>query len=142
MNETIVDTIVTGVELSIAALILVAMVFIGTMSQHISSSIAEQQAITADLKEYRIHNQYDFTHVYPQDVIAAIYRGRGEPTVEVISNKGNYTWSVTYAPCEYNTAAIASKIDQTVVYDASLKYDSNNVIIGYVFEAHKSGCGR
>ena len=56
MNDTIVDTIVTGVELSIAALILVAMVFIASMSQHISSSIAEQQAITDNLKEYRVHN--------------------------------------------------------------------------------------
>lgn len=142
MNEVIADWIATGVEVLLTALFIIGMVSILSVSQVLNANVSEAQAMVVDLKEYREHNQFDFKHAYPQDIVSAIFKNRGNPNVSVRSSKGNFTWTEGTAPCEYTTTAISNLIDQTVVYDASLKYGPNGEVEGYEFTPHVNGCGR
>lgn len=142
MNEVIADWISTAVEVLLTAMLIAGFLAIFAVAQTINADVTEQQALTVVLKEYREHNQFDFKHVYQQDVISAIYKGRGMPAVHVKSSKGTYSWTLSGAPCEYTTAKISALIDQTVLYDSSLKYGTNGEVIGYEFVPHVNGCGR
>jgi hypothetical protein len=142
VTEIISDWIVTGIELLLTVGMIVGIILIMATSQQLNAAVSEQQALSEELKIYREHNQYDNTHVYPQDIISAIYQSRGIPAVYVKSGKGEHRWTASYAPCEYSTAAITACIDQTVVYDASLVYSASGEVLAYEFVKHKSGCGR
>lgn len=135
MEEATTSGFVIGIELIINAIIIAGFVVIMSQAQKGFDTISEQQAMTDELREYRVHNQYDGTVVYPQDIISAIYRYRGTPAVYVLSSKGAWQWTETNAPCEWNTAAIAELMDQTVMYDAALVLGANGEVIAYEFKS-------
>ena len=142
MNEVVADLFAAGVEVLLCAMFIAGFINILAVSQVLNANISEAQAMVVDLKEYREHNQFDFKHAYPQDIISAVFKNRGNPNVSVRSSKGNYTWTESTAPCEYTTTAISKLIDQTIVYDASLRLGPNGEVEAYEFVPHVNGCGR
>ena len=142
MNETIVEWLTTGIELLLTSLLIVGLISVGSASQSLNSKVLEQQAMGAELKAYREHNQFDNTHVYQQDIISAIFKGRGSPGVYVKSSKGDYVWTLSNTPCDYTTAEISLRIDPAVLYDSALRRGMNGEVIAYEFVPHSAGCGR
>lgn len=135
MGDTLADWIATGVDLGISAAILVCIVTVLNMAYKGNVALSRQQAISDSLWEYREYNQFDNTVVYPQDVVSAIFRYRGEPAIKVFSSKGSYTWTQNSKPCEWTTAAINNLIDQTKVYSARVEKNSSGQIVSIVFVA-------
>lgn len=154
MEGPIGDWLTTGIDTLVVSVLIVGFISVLMLGNQASEVISNQNDLVAELAEYREYNQYDGTVVYPQDVISAIYRYRGEPFVTVASSKGNYMWaagsgSVTNSGvnaytwvndpnnplCGWNTAAISALIDQTVMYDAAVVRGVAGDIIGYEFRA-------
>lgn len=133
MEEVLSSWFMTAIDVVISSSIIVSIVVVLTMSSGLNEKITEQQAMTAQMEDYREHNQFDGTVVYPQDIVSAIYRYRGSPAVYVSSDKGHYEWTEGSAPCPWNTAAISNLIDQTKMYDASLVYGGNGEVVAYQF---------
>lgn len=154
MEGPIADWLTTGIDTLIVSVLLVGFISVLNMGSKASEVIANQNDLMVELAEYREYNQYDGTIVYPQDVISAIYRYRGEPFVTVSSAKGRYLWAVGNGSesdasasgyvwvnnpvdplCAWNTSAISALIDQTVMYDAAVMRGVAGDIIGYEFRA-------
>ncbi len=135
MEGAVAEWITTGVDVLIVSVLLVGFLSVLNMGNTISEAVTQQNDLVNDLSEYREWNQYDNTTVYPEDVLSAIYRYRGEPIITVQSSRGNYTWSRTSAPCAWNTAAITALIDQTRMYQAEVVRGTNGDITGYQFRA-------
>lgn len=138
MNDIIADIVSQGVDMLISAIILSSICTMLMTSQNLNIKINEQQAIQQELIEYRKHNQFDNTEVYAQDIISAIMKYRGSPTVAVSFPSGDtYTWSLTFNSTPYSTTAISAIITSDYAYTANLVYDaSHSVVTGYEFVAH------
>lgn len=135
MEGAVADSITNGIDLLIVGVFIVGFVAVLGLSINASEVITNQNDLAAELAEYREYNQFDGTIVYPQDVVSAIYRYRGDPYITVSSSKGNYTWSVKSKPCEWNTAKITELIDQEKMYDATVIRGVAGDIVGYEFKA-------
>lgn len=135
MTEVVSDWISMAVSTGLTAIIILGVVTASSAFGQMNRKVTSTQALTLELKEYRKHNQFDNTQVRPQDVITAIYKSRGYPTIYLKSSKGTFAWTSTDAPCEYNAEAISRLIDQTVVYQAALRKGANGEITAYEFVA-------
>lgn len=136
MNDIIADLISQGVDLLITAVILSSIITMMASAQQLNGEINEQQAIHAEITEYRQHNQFDNTEVYAQDIISAIMKYRGMPYVTVKFADATYTWSGSVQATNYSASAISNKISSDYTYSANLVYDVGGVVIGYEFVAH------
>lgn len=136
MNDIIADLISQGVDLLITAVILSSIITMMASAQQLNGEINEQQAIHAEITEYRQHNQFDNTEVYAQDIISAIMKYRGTPYVTVKFADATYTWSGSVQATNYSASAISNKINSDYTYSANLVYDVGGVVIGYEFVAH------
>ena len=136
MNDIIADLISQGVDLLITAVILSSIITTMASAQQLNGEINEQQAIHAEITEYRQHNQFDNTEVYAQDIISAIMKYRGTPYVTVKFADATYTWSGSVQATNYSASAISNKISSDYTYSANLVYDVGGVVIGYEFVAH------
>lgn len=138
MNEVIADFIAHAVDTTVTATILWGMIAIFSVVSLLNIMVSDQEAISGNLKEYAIHNQYDNKHVYPQDIISSILKNRGLPAVSVKSKLGTHTWSTSTASTPYEVAELVLVIDQEVVYDANIIEGANGEVIGYEFVEHKN----
>lgn len=154
MEGPISDWLTTGIDTLVVSVLIVGFVSVLMLGSQASEVIVNQNDLMAELAEYREYNQYDGTIVYPQDVISAIYRYRGDPFVTVSSANGKYMWATGSGStevtgegayvwvnnpaqplCGWNTSAISALIDQTVMYDAAVMRGVAGDIIGYEFRA-------
>lgn len=141
MNDTIANLIAEGVDLMIAAVMLVSITAVMSVFMVFNTSVVENQALSAEIQEYRVHNAYENKHVYAQDIVSIIFKSRGYPAVSVQSSKGNHTWSRVSVPCDYKTGEITKLIDQTVIYDSQVVRSVNGEVLRYELKPHTNGCG-
>lgn len=141
MSEVLSDWIAVAVDLAITSAIVSAILLCFSTATTLNVAVSEQQAISSNIKEYAIHNEFDNRHVYAQDVISAILKHRGSPVVRVISSKGTYEWN-SRGGSDYTLASVNQKVDSTVVYDATLVKSANGEVIAYEFKNHVAGSCR
>ncbi len=142
MNDAIYDAIALAVECFLAAILIMAISNFLSVADTLNQTIAEQEADSATMQEYRIHNQYDNTHVYSQDIVSAVLKYRGDIKINVSSSKGTVEWSGSTQSTVYMPEEVTVVIDQNVVYDSTLVKGVNGDVIGYSFVPHVNGCGR
>ena len=141
MTEDVADLFKMGVEMSLTAVVLVGVLVLVTISQNIGSTLSEQKVVTDRMREYREYNQFDNNVVYPADIISIIYQYRGLPYVYVEYDSTKLIWSsssisrypTAVKQSDYRATAIASVIDQTRFYRASLIYGGNGEVEGISF---------
>lgn len=145
--QAIMDWLMTGINIVLEGPLLAAVIAIMSVFLMLQSHMAVIQQNNEIMKEYTEYNQYDNTHVYPQDVTAAIMTYRGFPAVKVKCSKSAVAsgdiWSESSAATEYKAARINERIDQNVLYDADIEKNPNGEIVSMTFFAcdHGSHCG-
>lgn len=145
--HVIIDWLMTAIDIVIDGPILVAVVSIMSVFLMLQSQMAVEQQNNEMLKDYKEYNQYDNTHVYPQDVTAAIMTYRGFPSIKVKCSRSAVSsgdiWCESSAATEYKAAKINQVIDQNVIYDADIEKNPNGEIVSMTFFAcdHGSHCG-
>lgn len=134
-----IDTITDWVEIGMECLLSAALItFLGVMmilGNDANNSVANQQLMHEQIQEYRKYNQYDNTVVYSQDVVSAIYAGRGIPEIRVSSTTGNRVWSESTLESEFTASNISDAIDMSVKYNATLIRSENGEVTAIVFNA-------
>lgn len=141
--DIIIDWILTGVNNIMTGVVLVGtVVMLGTV-QILSSALSDQQAVRLDMQEYTEYNQYDFTHVYAQDVSTAILQYRGFPTVKVSCDGTTKTWSEAFKATPYTAVEVNNAVRQDVIYDADIERNGNGEVIAVWFRQCDNGmvCG-
>lgn len=139
MVDTTAEFIFVGVDYVIAATLIAAMLSILTALNSISMVYNERNALSSALREYRLHNQFDNTSVYAQDIIAQVVRDKGIPFTSVQTGIDTKVWNGTAmdVPGEkeesYNLEYVAGEINSNVLYKATLVKDAGGSVIGYDF---------
>ena len=136
----VIEWLLTGVNMVIEGAMIIAVVSILSVVLVMNSHLAKVEQTNNMLKDYTEYNQYDFTHVYPQDVTAAIMSYRGFPAVQVKCSKSTSPtagdiWSETRQATPFQAAKINEKIDQNVIYDADIQRNPNGEVITVTFYA-------
>lgn len=96
----------------------------------------ENQSMASAMSEQRKNTFYNNTHVYAQDVVAYVFRFKGERsvTVRLTTQAKTYTWSNTISDTAYTNSAISAVIPKNLIYDSILVYGPNgNEVIGVEF---------
>lgn len=102
----VIEWLMTGVNAVLEAAILIPIISIMSVVLMMNSVQARDKAINADMRDYTAFNQYDETHVYPQDITAAILSYRGFPSVKV---------TLTMVPLLYGVRGILRLITRLLV---------------------------
>lgn len=122
----------------IAALVLSFVALLGAFARQAAALQAEEDNAIAIMKEYRKYAQYENTQLYPQDVISAIARTRGEPEVYVDTDEGpgvSFTWQWTEStnPSEFSPTYLSGIFPLTGKYQSTIVKDLNGSIIRLEF---------
>lgn len=142
MGDILSEFIMMGINTLLNGLVICAAVALFATVTILNSTVSDQEASNARLKEYAEYNQYDNTHVYQQDIITAIYQYRGDPAVKVDTGSGTFQWSLTHRDTDYSTTAIAALLPQDTYYDADIERSANGAVIGILFKKCNGHCGR
>lgn len=128
------DSVKLAIDVLVACVIIVAMLVCGNLSKQIMSAMDREQAVSADVRDYRVQRLYDDKECYTSDIINLILEYQGEPAVTVEYRDGTtLEWSRTNKSTALSSTSISEQL-RNVVYVCSLDYDANNSIRGYVFE--------
>lgn len=144
MNDAIAEAIKTGVGLCVVTAVMFGISVIFSSSLQMNSELSMQKSNNIAMKEYAEFNQYDFTHVYSQDVITAVFQYRGFPAVKVVDADGDIKiWSQGSSATVYTATEISDAINKDVVYDADIERNGNGQIVTIIFRACDNGtyCG-
>ena len=141
-GDLIADLVIVGVNLMVSAAILSSVLLLFSIVGRLNEVIIEQETTSELMQEYAEFNKFDNSHVYPQDIVTAIYKYRGEPTISVSSSKGSSSWTVETSDSYFSTTEINKKIDQKKIYDADIIYSPNGAVIELKFKACNGSCGR
>lgn len=140
---TIIDWLQTGIGVIIDGAILMAIIPIAAVVLILNNSNARTQQVNQQIEKYTEFNQYDGTHVKPQDITAAVLTYRGFPAVAVQKSDGtNAVWSTTRKDTEYTAVDVNTVINQNTVYDADIEMNPNGEIITVIFKPCSGNCGR
>lgn len=135
MGEEWSKTIWIGIELSIAALVLMVAVVLSSFAGEMGR--VQQREIDAIevTREYRQYNRYDGTQVYPQDIISAIFETRGAPEVWVDTAAGTavnfslkWTRSIPVGDAMWNLSNVSVLLPETGTYQSSIHRNENGEI--------------
>lgn len=142
MIDVVVDYLVTGVNVLIQATIICTVIIMMGVLTTVNASISAEQARVSEIQLYAEYNGYDYTHVYPADVVSTVMKYRGTPNVTVSSARGTYTWTKDSTPVNYVVADIQAVVETGIVYDADIVKSASGEIIGITFEPHSAACTR
>lgn len=136
----VIDWLQTGIDIVVDGVILVSLLGILSVFSSLNSQMALSQQSSLKMETYTEYNQYDGTHVYAQDVTAAVMSYRGFPAVNVRCTKSTSattgdTWSESVQATAYTATKINEKLDQDVIYDANIERNANGQVIAVTFWA-------
>lgn len=145
---TVIEWLETGIGIIIEGAILVSLIGILSVFTLLNQSMAFSEQSSKKMEKYTEFNQYDNTHVYAQDVTAAIMSYRGFPSVNVRCNRSTSattgdTWSESVQATDYTAVKINEKLDQDALYDADVERNANGQVISVTFWAcEDASCSR
>lgn len=139
----IIEWLQTGINVVLDSAMLIAIIPIMSVVLMWNSTSAHQQQTNALMQNYTEYNQYDMTHVYPQDVTAAILSYRGFPAVKVQLNNGTFAvWSTGAKATDFKAASINTVISQNTLYDSDIERNANGEVVSVIFKQCAGTCGR
>ena len=139
----VIEWLMTGVNAVLEAAILIPIISIMSVVLTMNSVQARDKAINVDMRDYMAFNQYDETHVYPQDITAVILSYRGFPSVKVtLANGTSAVWSTGNSATDYKAASINALLNQNTLYDSDIERNANGEVISVIFKPCNGSCGR
>lgn len=141
--ETFQDWILTGVNIILQGVLLVAVIAIISSISILNSNMSMQQATNAEMQDYTQYNQFNGKHVRPQDITTAIFQYRGMPAVKVTCDGASYIWSKNGSASEFTATDINKLVNQNVIYDADIEKDASGSVVAVIFRQcdHGTVCG-
>lgn len=126
------------VSSSVTALVLTFAIMLGSSVREMSRVQQAEIDAVEMVKEYREHNKYDGTEVYPQDIISLLLEKRGKPEVwvDTVSGSGvtfTYKWNSTLPDENWTPTYFTGLLPLTAKYEAGFVKDDNGAIIRYEF---------
>lgn len=72
MNEEVADYFKLGIELGLTAIVISSLLVVGSITQSLNASMADQRATVSAIQEYRDYVKYDEQVMYYYDVINTV----------------------------------------------------------------------
>jgi DMSO/TMAO reductase YedYZ molybdopterin-dependent catalytic subunit len=142
MNDTIASWLAIGVEVLITSVLIMALVAVMMASQTVTAAVLEQDAMAAEMQEYREYNQFDNRHVHMQDIVAVVLKWKGIPYTSVTGlGGGTRKWSPGSSDdvAGYSTVRVSGRLDPTKRYHSVLKKSPNGEVLGFEFAVCNGG---
>lgn len=133
MNDIIADFISQGVDFIVVAVILSSIVTMMSAVQQMNDKVNEQQAVHMEIAEYRAHSAFNGTEVRGPDIIAAIMKYRGTPSILVKIGANVLKWTPNETASGTYTVTNVSNQIKSGTYKATLQYGTNGEVVAYEF---------
>ena len=139
----VIEWLETGINAVLDSAILIAIIPIMSVVLMMNSVQARDKQVNTQMRDYTEFNQYDATHVYPQDITAAVLSYRGFPSVKVtLSNGTSAVWSTGASATDYKAASINTLLNQNTLYDSDIERNANGEVVSVIFKPCSGSCGR